>query len=297
MTAPRQVLPGTTYLVTRRCAQREFLLKPSALTTAVFKFVLAVAAKRHGIVLHAACVMSDHYHLVLTDPRADLPRFNQLLDGVVARALNASYGRSESFWAPSSYSAVTLVSPEDVLDKIVYTLANPVSAGLVARGEEWPGLWSAPERVGTAGEIVQRPARFFSKKGTMPERELLTFAVPRGFASKEAFRAEVAARLAAREREKAEELASRGERVQGVHRVLRQRHTDRARSYEQRGGLKPQVASRDRWKRIEALGRRVEFLQAYRDALEKLRGGYRDVVFPPGTYQLRVHLCMACEAA
>ncbi len=39
MTPPRQVLPGTTYLVTRRCAQREFLLKPSERTTAIFKYV------------------------------------------------------------------------------------------------------------------------------------------------------------------------------------------------------------------------------------------------------------------
>jgi REP-associated tyrosine transposase len=297
MTAPRQVLPGTTYLVTRRCAQREFLLKPGALTTAIFKFVLAVAARRHGIVLHAACVMSDHYHLVVTDPRADLPRFSQLLDAVVARALNAAYGRRESFWAPASYSAVTLVSPEDVLDKIVYTLANPVSAGLVARGAEWPGLWSAPDRIGNAGEIVQRPEHFFSKKGTMPERESLVFAVPPGFASGEAFRAEVEARLAAREGEKAEELRSRGGQVEGVRRVLGRRHTDRARSPEPRGGVNPRVAARDRWERIEALGRRAEFLQAYRVALEKLRGGERDVVFPPGTYLLRVHLRMSCQAA
>jgi len=43
MTAPRQVLPGTTYLVSRRCAQRQFLLKPSRTTNEVFGFVLAVA--------------------------------------------------------------------------------------------------------------------------------------------------------------------------------------------------------------------------------------------------------------
>jgi putative transposase len=58
MTPPRQVLAGTVYLVTRRCAQREFLLKPTALTTAIFKYVLAVAARRYGVLLHAACVMS-----------------------------------------------------------------------------------------------------------------------------------------------------------------------------------------------------------------------------------------------
>ncbi len=46
MTAPRQVLRGTTYLVTRRCAQRQFLLKPSKTTNEVFLYVLAVAVDR-----------------------------------------------------------------------------------------------------------------------------------------------------------------------------------------------------------------------------------------------------------
>jgi REP element-mobilizing transposase RayT len=297
MTVPRQVLPGTTYLVTRRCAQREFLLSPSPLLNTIFKFVLAVAAKRYGILLHAACVMSDHYHLVLTDPLANLPRFTQLLDCVVARALNALYGRWEAFWAPSSYSAVTLESPQDVIDKIVYTLTNPVSAGLVAHANEWPGAWSAPARIGAGGDIVQRPDHFFSRKGTMPEREVLVFTVPPGFASPAAFRAKVEAGVAARETEKADALASQGKQFMGAHRVSRQKHTDRPRSREPRRGLNPRVATRDKWRRMEALGRRADFLRAYREALDKLRRGVRDVVFPPGTYMLRVHLRVSCQAA
>ncbi len=297
MTLPRQILPGATYLVTRACTQREFLLQPSALTTALFKFTLAVAAKRTGIVLHAACVMSNHYHLVLTDPRAQLPRFAQLLHSMLARALNASYGRWESFWGPSTYSAVRLVSPKDATRKIVYTLANPVFAGLVAHGREWPGLWSAPDRIGAGGEIVQRPDLFFSKSGTTPEREALTFTVPPGFASPEAFRAEVQALLSAVEQRKAERLRKQGARVAGVRRVMRQKHTDRASSRARRRGLKPRIAARDKWKRVEALGRLRDFVRAYREALEKLRNGVRDVVLPPGTYLLRVHLRVACQAA
>ncbi|ABS26525.1 protein of unknown function DUF1568 [Anaeromyxobacter sp. Fw109-5] len=118
MTAPRQVLPGTTYLVTRRCAQRQFLLRPSAVVNEVFLYVLAVAAERFGVLVHAFCVLSNHFHLVVTDPDAQLPAFEQYLDSLVARALNASLGRWEAFWAPSSYSAVALVSPEDVLDSL-----------------------------------------------------------------------------------------------------------------------------------------------------------------------------------
>jgi putative transposase len=167
MTMPRQVLPGTTYLITRRCAQRQFLLRPSDETNAIFLYVLAVAAQRFGILVHAFCVLSNHFHLVLTDPDARLPAFEQYLDALVARAVNALLGRCESFWAPASYSAVALLAPEDIVEKVAYTLANPVAAGLVRRGRDWPGLWSAPEQLGTTLADIPRPRSFFRRAGPM----------------------------------------------------------------------------------------------------------------------------------
>ena len=52
--------------------------------------------------------------------------------------------------------------------------------------------------------------------------------------------------------------------------------------------LTPRVAGRDKWKRIEALGRLVEFLHSYRIAWKARRAGKGGVVFPHGTYLLRV---------
>jgi len=49
MTAPRQVLPGTTSLITRRCSERRFFLRPTAVTNEIFLYVLAVAAKRYNV--------------------------------------------------------------------------------------------------------------------------------------------------------------------------------------------------------------------------------------------------------
>lgn len=42
--------------------------------------------------------------LLLEAPRPRGP--DQFLDALVARAINASLGRWEAFWAPNSYSAV-----------------------------------------------------------------------------------------------------------------------------------------------------------------------------------------------
>ncbi len=67
MTAPRQILPGTCYLFTRRCLQRQFLLRPSAEVTQLLGFLLAVAADRFAVEVHAFCVMSNHFHLIVTD--------------------------------------------------------------------------------------------------------------------------------------------------------------------------------------------------------------------------------------
>jgi len=290
MTAPRQVLPGTTYLVTRRCSQRQFFLRPSKLANETFLYILALAAQRFGVRIHAFCVLSNHYHLVLTDPHARLPAFGQFLDSLVARALNASLGRWESFWAPNSYSAVVLATPSDMLDKAAYVLANPVAAGLVRSAKDWPGLWSAPSSIGTTIE-AKRPKHFFDPKGLLPESVALRLPGPPGFSSTEDFRQQLTASLA--EREPAER---QGKEFLGVARVLAQRPTGRPAPGEPRHRLSPRVAARDKWKRMELLGQLIGFLSSYREAWEARRAGKARVVFPAGTYLLRVLHGVPCAA-
>ncbi len=66
---------------------------------------------------------------------------------------------------------------------------------------------------------------------------------------------------------------------------------------EPRRGLNPRVAGRDKWKRIEALGRLVDFLRAYRVAWKARRAGAEDALFPHGTYLLRVLHDVPCAGA
>jgi REP element-mobilizing transposase RayT len=291
MTAPREILPGATYLATRRCAQRQFLLRPSRTTNEIFLYLLAVAAERYGVEVHAFCVLSNHWHAVVTDPRARLPAFHQFLDALVARAINASIGRWEAFWAPNSYSAVTLILPDDIVDKAAYALANPVAAGLVRSGRLWPGLWSAPERVGSEAFEVRRPKRFFDEKGTLPEKARLKLTPPPGFTAEE-FRERLSARLAELEARAAKEHRTE---FLGAVRVMAQKPTARPGPGEPRRGLSPRVATRDKWKRIEALGRLKEFLSRYRAALAERLAGNLEAVFPRGTYLLRVAHRVPCE--
>jgi REP element-mobilizing transposase RayT len=294
MTMPRQVLPGASYLLTRRCSERRFLLRPSDDVNAVFRFVLAVAARRYGIRLHAFCVLSNHVHLVVTDPDARLPEFQRFLNGFVARAVNALHGRWEAFWDPRSFSAVRLVSPDDIVNEVAYTLANPVLSGLVRTARIWPGAWSDPERFGAGPMEVSRPGGFFAEGGAFPEKDALELTVPPGFSSAEEFRDRVLAAMAAKEREGHEK---HGGKFLGVKAALAQDPFGCPRSFEPRRGLSPRIAARDKWKRIEALLRLKTFVDAYREAWAARRAGNLNAVFPAGTYLMRVLHGAPCEAS
>jgi REP element-mobilizing transposase RayT len=292
MTAPRQILPGRTYLVTRRCLLRHFFLRPDAVVNEVFAYVLALASQRFGIRIHAYCVLSNHFHLVLTDPRARLPAFQQFLAAFVARAVNAHLGRRDYFWESDTYSAVVLGSPEDVVAKAAYTLANPVAAGLVPAGHLWRGLWSAPGTIGTSIR-VRRPDHFFDKEGGLPEYVDLELTVPDGFASPRDFRDRLQAELSRQEQAARDQNSA----FLGTARVRAQSPFARPRQGEPRRLLSPRVAARDRWRRIELLQRLKRFLADYREALAVWREGTVEPVFPAGTYLMRVAHGVACAPA
>lgn len=300
MTAPRQILAGKTHLVTRRCSEQRYFLRPDALTSGVFLYVLAIAAERYGIDVHAFCVMSNHYHLVVTDPLATLPAFLQYLDGLVARAMNAAIGHREGFWSSeASYNTVELATPADVVAKVAYVLANPVASRLVPRGSEWPGLRTAPGQMGAARLSASRPEVFFRKDGDMPAAAELVLTAPPGFASAEDFRAQVTEATEALEAEHRRAAKASRRSFLGRARVLAMSRFARPAPAERRPGRKiiPRVAARDEAIRIARLEALALFLAEYREARDALVAGVRDVVFPAGTYLLRVQLGVRCAAA
>jgi REP element-mobilizing transposase RayT len=298
MTAPRQVLPGKTWLVTRRCSERRRFLTPSATVNEIFLFVLGVAARRFGVEVHAFCVMSNHYHLLVTDRRALLPAFVQYLNAFVARAVNASLGRWEGFWAARvAFSGVSNSTRTDVVRKAAYILANPVAAGLVKHGREWPGLWTGPEQLGTAVLSARRPAKFFRAKGPTPKSIELALTPPPGFASAQEFQEAVAREVHRLEERARRAFAAKGRRFLGRTQVLAQDPLTAPAGTEPRRNLNPRIAALDAVERIDAIARLKRFVREYRVALAKLRAGIRDVVFPAGTYRLRVELGVVCAAA
>jgi hypothetical protein len=73
MPLPREVLPGRTYMITRRCTQRQFLLRPDHATNNAFIYCLAVAAERAGVIPLFTAAESNHHHTGIFDPRQRFP--------------------------------------------------------------------------------------------------------------------------------------------------------------------------------------------------------------------------------
>jgi hypothetical protein len=77
-----------------------------------------------------------------------------------------------------------------------------------------------------------------------------------------------------------------GRRVMGRHAVLAQSWRDQPTSREPRRNLRPRVATRSKWARIEALLRNRALVEDYVHARARWQEG-APVAFPPGTYWLR----------
>jgi putative transposase len=289
VTLPRPVPANRTWFITRRCSQRLFLLLPQPAIKQAFEYCLARAANENGILLHAWMVMSDHYHLVLTDPLGRLPAFEQQLNSLVARILNAHWGRRGGFWEIGSYDRVEPLTDAAVLDKIVYTLANPVSAGLVARAWRWDGASSVNLEFGQ-NRRVSRPG--FLRDGE-PIETLSLIAPGSDVRSIAELSVDVRERLHAREREVGEDFAKRKRRFLGMASALALPWQTTPASKEAARTLRPRFATRDRDVMIRAIAAWKDWLEGYRQAWISLRAGVRDVVFPYGTYMLRVRYGIA----
>jgi REP element-mobilizing transposase RayT len=251
-----------------------------------------MAAVRTGILLHAFCVLSNHWHGVVTDPEGRLPEFLAYLHKYVSKCINASLGRWENLWSSEPPSVVRLEDDEDVLDKIAYVMSNPLAAGLVKRSSQWPGLREYRPRT----HCAPRPSVFFRPNGPMPAVASLTLVPPRLKSSASTFETirRIEQAVAARETELGKQRASDGKKPLGLKVIRAQKVTDTPWTREPRRKLSPRIAAKDKWRRIEALRRGKDFVDDYRRAFERWKAGALDVVFPSGTYALRVHAGVTC---
>jgi REP element-mobilizing transposase RayT len=291
MSVPRWILDGMVHLVTRRILRRTHLLRPDGRLNEIYIYALAVIAKRHGILIHAIVVMSNHEHILLSDPFGRVSVFLRELHRLVALNVKVLRKWDGAVWDHEKPSIVQLCTVEAVVEKLAYIMANPVAAGLVWRAHEWPGLTTTPADLGTKELSARRPEGYFDADNPKwPEHASLQLAPLEIGLSSEQLQERVAAELERLEGQAHAELETKGRRVLGAERVQQLSPYEHSSSWEPIRERNPHFAvGRGQRKAFFRAARRLRaFRQAYREALAQWRSGVRDVIFPAGTWLMRV---------
>jgi putative transposase len=98
------------------------------------------AKRRHGWKVHAYCLMSNHYHLLIETPDPNIAVGMQWLNSTYAHRFNEKYERIGHLFQ-RRYSDGIILTNEHLHEVIRYIPLNPVRAGLCKRPEGW--AWSS----------------------------------------------------------------------------------------------------------------------------------------------------------
>ena len=170
----RPILRGARYKVTRRCLERRMFLAPDKDADELrnlFGYTLGLALEDNGQKLHASVVMSNHHHTDVTDTRGSLPDFKNRLHSTVARSVNAKRGRFDKLWSGDTPCDTRQPTDEETLGDLVYTLVNPVKAGLVKWGHRWPGFTTYGWKFGEV-RTFKRPDWYFDPENPKSPKEV-----------------------------------------------------------------------------------------------------------------------------
>jgi len=279
------------FMITRRTLRRTHLLRPDARMTAFYRYALAVSARRYGIVVHAVVLMSTHEHLIVTDPLGRLPLFLRELHRLVALGVKILRKWEGAVWDHEKTSVVELRTPQAVVEKLAYVMANPVAAGLVQHAHQWPGLTTCPSELGLAELTASRPDVYLDTDNpAWPAQATLQLMMPSIGLGDEEIRKRVTAELERLERKAYAEVKAKGWRFLGLQRLALLSPFQQAKSWEPLRGRNPHFAVGRGQRRAFFQAVRVlrAFRTAYREALEQWRNGFRRVLFPPETWLMRV---------
>jgi len=189
-------------------------------------------------------------------------------------------------WSSEQTCVVKLVDREAVMDKLVYTATNPVQDHLVDRGHLWPGVNGLRALLARQALRAIRPLHFFRPTAPRPMRSSCRSPSPLSSDPPPRYWRSCTTGYAPSSSSAQAERARTGRRVLGRRAVRAQSWCESPTSVERGRNLRPRVATRNKWARIEALLRNRAFVVEYAMARDRWRTGI-PAVFPPGTYWLK----------
>ena len=127
------------YHVTSRGDGREDIYRADS-DHQLFLGVLADVWSRFNWTIHAYCLMTNHYHLVVETPDANLAKGMRELNGVYTQRFNRCYERVGHVFQ-GRYKAILVQKETYLLELARYVVLNPVRARMVRTPAEYP--WSS----------------------------------------------------------------------------------------------------------------------------------------------------------
>src|ERR1700682_2543332 len=130
--------PGAVYHVSSRGHERSSIFRDDEDRKSFLKIFRTVAADQ-GWLVHAYCLIGNHYHLLLETRAANLSLGMRSLNSRYGQKFNRRHGRSGHV-LEGRYKAILVQKESHLLELHRYVVLNPVRARLVRRPGEWP--WS-----------------------------------------------------------------------------------------------------------------------------------------------------------
>jgi REP element-mobilizing transposase RayT len=124
------------YLITTTVLDRKPILNKKETAEIIFNS-LHWLENQGSLLLGAAVVMPDHLHLVVGLHRSSLAKAMQSFKGYTAYKINELLRKKGAFWQPQ-YHDHAIRQDEDLNEVVLYTLNNPVRAGLVKDFHDYP---------------------------------------------------------------------------------------------------------------------------------------------------------------
>ncbi len=131
--------PGALYHVTSRGDRREPIFEDDD-DRIMFLELLCHVSERYNWVLYAYCLMTNHYHLLIETPDANLSKGMRQLNGVYTQRYNRIHHKFGHVFQ-GRFKAIHVQKDSYLLELSRYIVLNPVRAGMVYKAEEW--LWSS----------------------------------------------------------------------------------------------------------------------------------------------------------
>ena len=147
----RLELSGGIYHVTSRGDGREDIYLSDADRTAWLEVFGEVCA-RFNWMCHSWCQMTNHYHLLIETPEANLSQGMRQLNGVYTQRFNRAHARVGHVFQ-GRYQAILVERDSYLLELARYIVLNPLRAKRVKRLEAWP--WSS--YLATCGQTPSPP--------------------------------------------------------------------------------------------------------------------------------------------